>query len=367
MSARVTIDLDALGSNFRALRGYSACGAVVKADAYGLGAQQVASCLQALGCQDFFVALPAEGERLREVLPRTCRIHVFAGATADSAPGMQNHALQPVLNTPSQLESWRRLGNGLPCNIHIDTGMARLGIPWSEVETTDFSELNVKYVLTHMACADEPEHPFNAVQLDRFERVLAQFPGVAISLGNSASMLAGFHHRFDRPHLGRPGIALYGGNPFSDRPNPMQPVAFVEAQVLQVRRLPAGEPSGYGATFVANQPTDVATLGMGYADGLPRTLSNVGQFAAGPVRCPILGRVSMDLVQVDVTGLSLAEGDWLELFGREISLDEMAACAGSFSYEALTRLGPRVERIYHQSGVPDSGAGAAASGVSGIS
>ncbi len=311
-----------------------------------MGATQVGHHLQSLGCVDFFVASVVEGVQLRRSLTRSARIHVFGGADVSTVAVLCKHDLQPILNTMDQLHAWRTGGQGLLCSIHVDTGMARLGLPWHEIKGIDFRGLTVESVLTHMACADEPEHPFNAVQLDRFASILPHFPQASISLGNSPAILSRFHDRFDRPHLGRPGIALYGGNPFTKRANPMRAVARVEARILQIRRVVAGEPVGYGGMYVAANVAEIATLGIGYADGIPRTLSNVGWVAEAGRRFPIVGRVSMDLLQVDITGSRLVEGDWLEVFGRDITLDEMAASAGSFSYEILTRVGPRVERIY---------------------
>lgn len=311
-----------------------------------MGAPRVGSHLQALGCQDFFVAHATEGVQLRQFLSRSARIHVFDGATESTVDVLREHDLRPILNTIKQLAAWRENGFGRPCSVHVDTGMARLGLPWQEIERVNFEGLKVESVLTHMACADEPEQAFNTLQLERFAGILPYFPEASISLGNSPAILSGFHDRIDRPHLGRPGIALYGGNPFSKRANPMQAVALVEARILQIRRVAAGDPIGYGGTYVSPRDAEIATLGIGYADGIPRALSNVGFVAEGSRRFPIVGRVSMDLVQADITGSDVGEGDWLEIFGREIGLDEMAALAGSFSYEILTRVGPRVERSY---------------------
>ena len=311
-----------------------------------MGAGEVGRHLQGLGCDDFFVASAVEGAALRRSLTRSPRIHVFAGAIESTVDMLREHDLRPVLNTVDQLDAWRARGRGLPCSIHVDTGMARLGLPWNEVERLNFIGLSVESVLTHMACADEPEHPFNDIQLDRFGAVLPHFPHASISLGNSPAILSGYHDRFDRPHLGRPGIALYGGNPFAKLANPMRAVALVEARILQVRRVPQGESIGYGGTYVTPRDAEIATLGIGYADGIPRALSNVGSVADNGRRFPIVGRVSMDLLQVDITDSGLSEGDWLEVFGRKISLDEMAASAGTFSYEILTRIGPRMERVY---------------------
>ncbi|MYG13546.1 MAG: alanine racemase [Gammaproteobacteria bacterium] len=203
--------------------------------------------------------------------------------------------------------------------------------------------VEVGLLVTHLACADVPEHPLNALQAERIGRLRERFPGVRLSIGNSAGILNGAGFGCD---LARPGIGLYGGNPWAERPNPMQPVATLEAQVVQVRTVGAGEAIGYGASWTAERPTAVAVLGIGYADGLPRLLSNRGAVAANNRRCPMLGRVSMDLTAIDATGADLAVGDWVEAFGPNLPVDEVAAKANTIAYEILTGISPRVERQY---------------------
>ena len=322
--SRLTVDLDALAANFRVFRARSEDGvaAVVKADAYGLGMAAVSRRLHEEGCRRFFVATEEEGLALRRELPRDCEVYVFSGEV--SVQG-----LIPVANQPSQL----RPG---PVALHVDTGMHRLGFVPEEVP----GDIDLRLLLTHLACADTPNHPRNEIQLERFEAVAARFPGVPVSIGNSAGILNGVRG------VGRPGIGLYGGNPFSDRANPMRCVATLEGQVLQLRRVPAGEPVGYGGTRRLERDAVVAVVGAGYADGVPRLLSNRGQVGFGGGRLPILGRVSMDLTHVDATGAPVERGDWVEFFGPTLGIDEVAAWAETIAYEVLTGVGARVERRY---------------------
>jgi alanine racemase len=341
VTARLTVDLAALLDNYRQLAaGVDAgLGAVVKADAYGLGAGPVCAALHHAGCRDFFVATAAEALALRV----DARVYVFAGVGSEAdAVRLRSAGVRPVLNDARQVAIWRRVGNG-PCALHVDTGMRRLGFTTEAFAQADLSGLDVELLLTHYACADQPEHPLNAEQLRCFEACRIRLPGVATSLGNSAAILTGTAWVGD---LGRPGIALYGGNPFAERPNPMRPVATLEGQVLQVRDVAPGQSVGYGATFVAARACRIATVGAGYADGVPRQLSGVGRVAVGETCCPIAGRVSMDAVQVDVTGVDVAEGDWLEFFGARVPVDEVADHAGTIAYEVLTGIGSRVHKRY---------------------
>ena len=322
--ARLTVDLDALAANYRGFRARAPDGvaAVVKADAYGLGMQPVAARLAVEGCTRFFVATEAEGLALRETLAADCDIFVFSGEV--SAGG-----LVPVANQPSQLRA-------APLALHVDTGMQRLGFAPEDVP----DDAEVVLLLTHLACADTPDHPLNAVQLERFEAVAARFPGVPVSIANSAGILNGVRG------IGRPGIGLYGGNPYSDRDNPMQCVATLEGEVLQVRRVRAGESVGYGGSRVLARDATVAVVGAGYADGVPRLLSNRGEVAFAGLRLPILGRVSMDLTQVDATDVAIEPGDWVEFFGPTVGVDEVAAWSQTIAYEVLTGIGRRVQRRY---------------------
>jgi len=323
--ARLIVDLDALAANYRKFRDNASGGsaAVVKANAYGLGMAPVARRLAAEGCRQFFVATDAEGRELRRILPNV-EIFVFSGV-------VEGEGLIPVANHAAQI----RAG---PVALHVDTGMHRLGFD-DPGEIPSGTE--VRLLMTHLACADTPDHPLNEEQLARFQALAARFPGVPTSIANSAAILTGVEG------IGRPGIGLYGGNPYTTQENPMRCVATLEGEVLQVRKVVAGASVGYGASHVTGRDTTIAVVGMGYADGLPRALSNCGQAAFKTIRAPIIGRVSMDLTLVDVTDLpSVEPGDWIEFFGRSIGIDEVAAWADTISYEILTGVGNRVLRMY---------------------
>jgi len=344
MSGRLRIDLDALAANYQAFleaAAPGACAAVVKADAYGLGALPVARRLWREGCRQFFVATAAEGRALRGALPRA-RIFVFEGACADTLDALLESDLIPVLNHETQLACWRDGAPGRPAAVHVDTGMHRLGFS-RDVPAALFRGIPVALLITHLACADEPQHPLNRQQFERFDAVRARFPGVPVSIGNSAATLFGSGMAGD---VGRPGIGLFGGNPFAGGSNPMAPVVTLEGRILQVRSVEPDDTIGYGASYRVDGPMTLAVVGVGYADGLPRLLSNRGAALVAGERRPIVGRVSMDLTVVDVTGLPVGIDDWVEFFGAGIALDEVAGWAETIGYEVLTRLGPRLERVY---------------------
>ena len=340
-SARLTIDLDALAHNHAVLR-QQAAGAevapVVKADGYGLGADRVAQRLWAEGARSFYVARLFEGEVLRAVLPDAV-IYVFDGYV-DGAR-LEAARLIPVLNSAEQVEAWRAERPSLPAALHIDTGMNRLGVRVEEAER--FAGLPFELVISHLACAPTPEHPMNTAQAARFAELRALFPDARASFANSAGVFLGKAFRFDQV---RPGVSLYGSGPF-EVPHPdIRHVATLEAPILQVRHVPAGESVGYGAAFVAEAAMQVATIAAGYADGFLRSSHPRGlAFVAGEKR-RLLGRISMDLIAVDVTGLNVRSGEMVELLGPNILLDDAAAAAGSTAYELLTRLSPRAERVY---------------------
>jgi alanine racemase len=348
--ATLRIDLDALAHNYRLLRDRAApaeCSAVVKANAYGLGVDRVVRRLLREGCERFFVATATEARELRALAP-TAEIAVFEGALATTVDVLSELNARPVLNSLEQVERWRGRGRAL---LHLDTGMNRLGLGAGDVAALAvrkdvLADLELDFVMTHLACADEPEHPLNTEQLARFERMRQSLPSARTSIGNSAGTLIDAAHRGD---LVRPGIALYGGNPFSDRPNPMAPVATLTAPILQLRDIGEPQTVGYGATYVASPPARLAIVGIGYADGYPRSLGNVGVAAVAGRRVPVVGRVSMDLIALDIGNLpreAVRVGDSAELIGPTVGLDEVAAAAGTISYEILTRLGSRLVRDY---------------------
>ena len=340
--ACLIVNVGALRANYRLLADAAPCAAaVVKADGYGLGAVRVLQALRQEGCEDFFVATVEEGLRLRGA---SCdeRIYVFSGPIDDdSAQAMASHSLTPVLNDREQVRLWQP-HRRLPVAVHVDTGMNRLGFACDELRAELLEPLNVSLLLSHLAHADDPSHPMNATQIDRFEGVAAMFPGVRTSFGNSGGILLGA-----ASDMARPGIALYGGSPFATAWNPMRPVATLLARVLALRDVGAGEAVGYGAAYVAAAPIRVAVIGIGYADGVTRRLQG-GEVAYRGVRLPIIGRISMDLLHVDESAVaeSLALGDWVEIFGKAISLEEAATWAGTVNYEVLTSIGARVRRCY---------------------
>jgi len=345
--ATVRIDLDALARNYRLLRERAApaeCGAVVKADAYGLGVERVARRLRE-GCRRLFVATLAEARELRSVA-RDATIYVFEGAVEGGADLLAALGARPVLSSLEQLERWRGRG---PAALHLDTGMNRLGLGAADVaKVAARRELlaGLELVMTHLACADTPEHPLNREQLERFARLRRLLPPLPTSIGNSAGALLDAAHRGD---VVRPGIALYGGNPFSERANAMQSVVTLTAPILQLREIGEPQPVGYGATYVASPPARLAIVGAGYADGYPRNLGNRAAAAVAGQRVPLVGRVSMDLLAVDVAALpreAVRVGDSVELIGPTVGLDEIATAAGTIGYEILTGLGRRPVREY---------------------
>jgi alanine racemase len=362
--ATLTIDLDAVVANYRLVESRLAPGcriaAVVKADAYGLGADEVAARLHTAGCRHFFVATGEEGRRLRAVFEDAepvdqPQIYVLDGPTAGDAADLMSAWLTPVLNTTAQLGWWRDLARDLdrplPAAVHVDSGMNRLGFLPDELaallnQPRLWTGVDVQLVISHLACADEPGHPKNDLQRRVFERSRRRFPAARACFANSAGVLLGhsFHHE-----LVRPGIALYGGNPFKSGANEFRPVVEVSAAIVQVHEIDSPQTVGYGATHSVAGPSRIATVPVGYADGYPRSLSNVGFGYLGGIRVPLVGRVSMDLTTFDVTSVppALAQpGANLELIGTNARLDDVANAAGTIAYEILTRLGSRYERRY---------------------
>lgn len=341
--ARLTVDLAALRANYRALAAIApGAGAVVKADGYGLGARRVAEALCREGCNDFFVATVAEGLDLAGRLGEA-RIYVFSGPMdADDAERMAVAGLIPVLNDSAQIARWQRHRH-LPAAAHVDTGMQRLGFDFETFDPAAFDGLHVTLLLSHLANADRRRDPLSDRQAARYSSLARLFPGARTSLGNSAGVLSGIGG-----DVARPGIALYGGNPFSTGRSPMRPVATLEARVVGLRTVRPGEPVGYGGTYRTIDETRIAVLGVGYADGVPRAISNRGVVACRGQRLPVIGRISMDLMHVDVTAARspVAAGDWLEVFGRTVRVDDLAACAGTIPYEILTGIGSRAVRDY---------------------
>ncbi len=364
--AVLTVDLDAIAANYRLLADRlgrdTECGAVVKADAYGLGMDAVAPALWAAGCRSFFIALTGEGLALRALLP-DARIYVFNGVDAGTAPDLADAGLIPVLNHMGQIEAWAgqaRAGLGgagasrLKAAIHVDTGMNRLGLSLAEAVAVAakpecLAGLAVEAVMSHLICADEADNPRNAEQLARFTGVLATLAPlgpVKASLANSCAIFLDASYHFD---LARPGAALYGLNPHPSRANPMAQVIKLEGKILQTRIIDTPSTVGYGATHRAEPGQRIATVGVGYADGFLRSLSDSASAFIGGVRVPIVGRVSMDLITIDVSAVpagATRPGCVVELMGPDHGADDLACEGGTIGYEVLTALGRRFTRRY---------------------
>ena len=359
-SGVLTIDLGAIAANYRLLQSHLAgaeCAAVVKADAYGLGAAKVAPALVRAGCESFFVATFDEGVDLRAVLPAGGGIEVYVlnGPLPASAGEFRRYGLVPVLNDLGQTEEWRRearlAGARLPAIVHIDTGMNRLGLGESAVamvaeDPALVEGIEVRIVMSHLSCAEEAEHPMNEAQLGRFDAMRALLPRAEASLANSAGIFLGPRFHFD---LVRPGIALYGANPCPGRDHPMAEVVRMQGKIVQVRDVDSPQSVGYGAAYRVARSGRIATVSVGYADGFSRALSDRGHGYVGGVRVPAIGRVSMDLSTFDVTEAPperCRPGALIDLIGGPLPIDEVAADADTIAYELLTRLGSRLHRVY---------------------
>lgn len=356
--ALLTIDLAAIADNWRQLKarvGRADCAAVVKADAYGLGAARVAPALYAAGARRFFVAHLDEAIALRPLLPADATVAVLHGPPPGTEREFVVHGVQPVLNSRAQLDGWRALAQRLDCElaayVQVDSGMARLGLPADELRALagDAGALlgvRVAGVMSHLACADEPSNPANAQQREAFVAARRMLPAAPASLAASSGIFLGPDYHFD---LVRPGAALYGVAPVAGAPNPMRPVVRLQGKVIQTRTIEAGTPVGYGHSWHAAQTTRIATVAVGYADGWLRALGNGGAVHCHGIALPLVGRVSMDTVTVDASQLpdgALPPGTLVELIGNANPVDAVAARAGTIGYELLTSLGQRYARHY---------------------
>lgn len=346
----LSIDLSAIAENWLRFDSLSSAktAAVVKANAYGTGMVEAARILDRVGCEAFFVATPTEGAVLRTELPHT-PIYVLGGLIDGYEPDIYDCNLIPVLNDLDQVGRWGSLcarSGSRPAAMHVDTGMNRLGIDYREVQALEKAlnrwRVDLALLMSHLACANQPTHPLNAVQLERFTQVLRHFPGVDASLCGSAGILLGPDYHFD---LVRPGIGLYGGNPVPSLPTELSHVVSVRAPILQVHSLPAGDTAGYGARYQASGARLLATVGVGYADGFPRTLSDRGVALVGGVSAPYIGTVSMDSILLDVSEVDPVKGD-VEMLGTHPTIDRLAELAGTIPNEILTGLGGRLVRKY---------------------
>jgi len=355
-AALLSVDLAALVANWRALAERAApatVAGIVKADGYGLGAGPVARALYKAGCRTFFVARLSEGVALRDFVGEDAQVCVLDGLLPGEGELYRRRALTPVLNDLGQIETWqtlaRRLGDPLDAVVHFDTGMSRLGLSPRETSTlidtpTRLDGLVLRMAMTHLVASEETDSPINARQLAEFRAIRAAFPAAKASLANSSAVFLGPEYHFD---MVRPGCAIYGINPTPDKTNPMACVATLTAKIIQIREIDRPQTVGYGATWQASKPTRVATIACGYADGWLRSLSGRGQAAIGGQTVPFVGRVSMDLIALDISNVAAAKtGDMVELMGPNIAVDSIAAQAGTNGYEVLTRLGQRFVRTY---------------------
>jgi len=349
----VEIDLSALCANYAMIRDAAPearVSAAVKCDAYGLGLAPVSRALfERWGCDEFFVAYPEEGAALRAALKDAGpRIYCFAGPSEETLALYDQAKLTPVINSLAQAELWAKRGAGTAV-VHIDTGMNRLGAPMSEAQaiaaTLSAAGREVSIVMSHLACASDPTHPKNKDQREKFVEAAQCFSGARLSLAASAGALMDKAYQFD---LVRPGIALYGGSPFDADEERICDVATLKAPIVQLRDLRPGETVGYGATFTATAPVRIATVALGYGDGYPRNDTPAGAAVVNGALAPIVGRVSMDFITLDITSQKnpVKIGDYAEFFGPRLRLFKAAAAAHRVPYDLLTGLGGRIDRRY---------------------
>jgi alanine racemase len=350
-TAVLHVDLATIVANWRLLCARHPSGpvaAVVKGNAYGLGARPVSAALYDAGCRHFFVAVPAEGVAIRDAVPNAM-LGVLAGLIPGAEADYISHRLVPALGSLAEIDAWTRAGPGLPALLHIDTGMSRLGLSATELavlhqDHARLAGIDLRYVISHLISSEVPDDPDNAAQRARFEAACAELPPAPRSFANSSGIFLREDFGSD---LARPGVARYGVNPTPGQANPMRLPLRLMARVLAVRDIQPGASVGYNATWRATRPSRIATAGIGYADGWHRNRTGgVAYFDDTPV--PLVGRISMDLTTFDVTDCpGVQPGSWLELLGPHQSPDTIAALSGTNGYEVLTSLGTRLHRVYH--------------------
>jgi alanine racemase len=357
----LTIDIAAIVGNWQALARQLItveCAAVVKANAYGLGLKPVVAALAKAGCKTFFVADLAEARTVR-ARARDATIYVLHGFTLEAADSFIELGVRPVINSMTELAEWDTFvaarGWQGGAALHVDTGMNRLGVSPEEAAAlaprVQTQNHGITLLLSHLTCADVPGHPLTAKQLQTFRELRTLYSGIPASLANSSGIFLGDPAYFD---LVRPGAALYGVNPTPGQPNPMQPVVELIGRILQIRAVAREQTIGYGATWTARRNSRIAVVAAGYADGLLRAASASDEHPGGSAivagkRCPVVGRISMDLMTVDISDLAdgaVRRGDYATLIGGELSIDDVAAAAGTIGYEVLTRLGARCHVLY---------------------
>ncbi|MGV3490125.1 MAG: alanine racemase [Devosia sp.] len=364
---RLTVDLGALKRNWVALDKVSRgalTGAVVKADAYGTGISQASRAFYTAGARFFFTATPDEGIAVRAALPEDAHIFILSGLYPGSAALYVGERLMPCLGSVEMLEEWLsaclQSNQALPAALHFDTGINRLGFRLNETSIVKRMIEDIGYapqmIMSHLACADAPAHEKNRTQLALFTSVMAQFPGIPASLSNSAGLMTNRENHFQ---MVRPGIALYGGRAVAGRRNPMAPVVKLEAPILMTKDVKTGETVGYGALQTMARDSRLAMVGIGYADGFFRSLSSANNHRGTNVvirgqLCPVVGRVSMDMIGVDITDLPQppAPGEMAEIIGTQVTVDDHADVAGTLGYEVLTNLKGRYSRQYVETAAP---------------
>ncbi|ATO57589.1 alanine racemase [Bartonella sp. 1-1C] len=357
-TAVATIDIGAIVANYKTLVQRVApieCSAVVKADAYGLGAEKIAPALYQAGCRTFFIAHLKEALQLKAILPNNVTLILLNGIPPTAEEFVTQTGIVPVLNSRNEIENWQmhcqKNGKKFPAIIQIDTNMNRLGLDQEELQwliqnPSLFEIADIKYIISHLANGDNATHASNCEQKNAMKTALAQLPTCKASLANSGGIFLGPDFYFD---LVRPGIGLYGIDPHQQHPTSLKPVLKLKAQVIQSRCTEAGSPVGYGGSFITQKPSILTTISIGYADGWLRNLSNKGFVYFNQHKLPIIGQISMDSIIVDATNLQHEKpkrGDWVELIGKHQTIENVAADAGTIPYEILTSLGSRYKRIY---------------------
>ena len=353
------INIDSIIHNYQLINnkvGNTECAAVLKADAYGMGASVIAKALDKVGCSTFFVATIDEGIELRACFSKNeNQIAVLSGLLEGSEDIFYSNKLTPVLNDTEQIKKWaiynKQKKISAPSILHIDTGMNRLGLTIYELydiikNSTELKELHVGWIMSHLACGDQPRDIMNEKQLSVFLNAKKEFPNVKASLANSAGVFLGQSYHLD---MVRPGIALYGSGSGSIPSKPLKQVIKLYSRILQIRTLSTGASVGYGASYRVSEATRVATVGLGYADGYLRSLSNCSWVFFNGLRLPVIGRISMDYITIDITQIAsgkIKTGDFIEIIGDKFTLDDLATVANTVPHELLTRLGTRHHRIY---------------------
>jgi alanine racemase len=361
----LTIDLGAIEANWKKLRQIAIpteCAAVVKADAYGCGIEPVTALLYHAGCTTFFVADLSEGKRARRIAPDAA-IYVLGGLPPGTSSIFAEHDLRPVIGSSAELAEWDSFvtASGWQGGValHIDTGMNRLGVTIEEATALapriKMENHGIALLMSHFVASEIPEHPRNNEQMLAFREIRSLYRGIPASIANSSGIFLGSSAHLD---LVRPGVALYGVNPTPGNPNPMRPVVQLQARIILTREVAFGDTVGYDASWTARRPSRIAVIGVGYADGYFRMASGTDQKPGGTVlvagkRCPIVGRISMDLIAIDVTdlpGSAVRRGDFATLIGEGFDVDALAEQFDTNGYEVLTNLGPRYARIYKSGG-----------------